>query len=204
MAPVKPLPGQLPLGAFAPTEGSSDPLFFAVMPEPAAARRITTLAEELRREHALHGDALRPERFHVSLLFLRFVDRLHGPPRWVVAAASRAASGIAMPAFDVRFDGVCSFGRGQDGRRPLVLRGDDGLSSLHALRRTLYERLRAEGVTARTRSAFNPHITLLRDNRVVAPQAVDPITWTVRELVLIHSLSGRGEYRFLGRWPLRS
>lgn len=200
---VKPAPGQLPLGAFAPTKAQSDHLFFAVLPEPAAARRIVALAEKLRRQHALRGRALRPERLHISLCSLGSVDRSREPPRGVISGAGRAASGIGVPAFDVTFDSVCSFGRGQ-GERPLVLYGDAGLASLHALLQALDERLRDEGFAAGARSKFTPHITLLYDEGVVAPQAVDPIAWTVREFVLIRSLVGRSEYRFLGRWPLRS
>lgn len=49
---------------------------------------------------------------------------------------------------------------------------------------------------------FTPHVTLLYDDRSVAPQAIEPIAWTVREFVLVHSLLGRTEHRILGRWSL--
>lgn len=203
MARVKPAPGQLPLGALAPTETPFDHLFFAVMPDAAAARRISALAEDLRREHALRGRALRPERFHVSLRSLGSVDRSRELPRGFVARASKAAADVNVPAFEVVFDRVCSFGRGR-GSRPIVLRGGAGLVSVHALQQALEERLRAEGFIANSRSKFTPHLTLLYGEHDIAPRAVDPIAWTVRELVLIRSSVGRSEYRFLGRWPLRS
>lgn len=203
MARIKPVPGQLPLGAFAPTETPFDHLFFAVLPDPAAAWRISALAEELRRQHALRGRALRPERFHVSLCSLGSVDRSRELPRGFVARASKAAADVSMPAFEVVFDRVCSFGRGR-GSRPIVLRGGAGLVSLRALQQALEERLRAEGFIPRSRSKFTPHLTLLYGEHDIAPRAVDPIAWTVWELVLIRSLVGRSEYRFLGRWSLRS
>jgi RNA 2',3'-cyclic 3'-phosphodiesterase len=53
---------------------------------------------------------------------------------------------------------------------------------------------------------YEPHVTLLYDDRCVAEQAVDTVRWTVREFVLVHSLHGQGRYVFLGRWkePVRN
>ena len=49
---------------------------------------------------------------------------------------------------------------------------------------------------------YEPHLTLLYDDRCVAEQAIDIVSWTVREFVLVHSLHGQGRYVMLGRWPL--
>jgi 2'-5' RNA ligase len=49
---------------------------------------------------------------------------------------------------------------------------------------------------------FVPHMTLAYDQKHIRPVPVEPITFTAREFVLIHSLKGLGIYRFLGRWPL--
>src|SRR3990167_6150112 len=38
------------------------------------------------------------------------------------------------------------------------------------------------------RRRFEPHMTLLRDRKVIPPTDIDPIRWTVREFVLVHSL----------------
>jgi len=48
-----------------------------------------------------------------------------------------------------------------------------------------------------------PHLTLLYDARRVDEQPIDPIRWTVREFVLVHSLLGQTRYIPLGKWPLR-
>jgi 2'-5' RNA ligase len=50
---------------------------------------------------------------------------------------------------------------------------------------------------------FTPHVTLLYDDRMVPEQAVEPISWRVREFVLTHSLLGKTQHVELGRWPLR-
>jgi 2'-5' RNA ligase len=46
-------------------------------------------------------------------------------------------------------------------------------------------------------------VTLLYDERGIAEHAIEPVSWTVREFVLVHSLRGQSKYIPLGRWPLR-
>jgi 2'-5' RNA ligase len=36
----------------------------------------------------------------------------------------------------------------------------------------------------------------------VARRAIEPITWTVNEFVLVRSLVGQGRHEVLARWPL--
>ena len=51
---------------------------------------------------------------------------------------------------------------------------------------------------------FTPHVTLLYDDRLIAvPVPIEPIAWTVHEVVLVHSLLGKTEYRFLESVQLR-
>jgi 2'-5' RNA ligase len=45
-------------------------------------------------------------------------------------------------------------------------------------------------------------VTLLRDNRRIAEQSIEPISWTAREVVLVHSLLGQTIHRDLVRLPL--
>jgi 2'-5' RNA ligase len=53
-----------------------------------------------------------------------------------------------------------------------------------------------------TGSAFTPHVTLLRDKRLLPLKPVVPIEWTVTHFVLVHSLLGRTIHRPLGCFPL--
>jgi len=46
---------------------------------------------------------------------------------------------------------------------------------------------------------FTPHVTLLYDPRSVEEHPIEPISWTVSEFVLIHSMQGHAH---LARWPL--
>ena len=48
-----------------------------------------------------------------------------------------------------------------------------------------------------------PHMTLLYDRKTVLPEKLDrPVSWSVREFLLIHSVYGKSEHNVVGRWPL--
>ena len=55
----------------------------------------------------------------------------------------------------------------------------------------------------RVSAQYTPHLTLLFDERRVVERGVEPIGWTVRELVLVRSLHGQARHVALGRWPLK-
>lgn len=196
-APRQP-PSQPTLGGIAdPVPG--DRLFFAVFPDAAAAERIAALAASLRAEHGLHGRPVREDRLHVTLFHL---GDFHGLPEGLLGEARDAAAQVAMAPFEIRFDSASSF-TGRPRNHPFVLRGGDaGTAGVAALHAALGGRLGTTRLGKSLKPGFVPHVTLLYDDRVVEPQAIEPIAWTVRELVLVHSLIGRTEHRVLDRWRL--
>lgn len=192
------IPEQATLHGFAPPR-PSDRLFLAVQPDAAARQRIAMLAQALRDQHGARGRPLDDTRLHVTL---QYFGGFAGLPEGLVAAIVRAVDGIAMRAFEVAFDQVASFDGGAR-RRPWVLRGsDDGLARLQALYATLGACLAADGVRVEGHARFLPHLTLLYDDRALPGKMIDPVAWTVRELVLVDSLVGQGEHRVLRRWSL--
>jgi len=176
---------------------ATDRLFFAVMPPPAVAERSAKLAEHVRAQFGLSGRPRPTGHLHVTLHHL---GDFAGLPAQRIAAASAAAAELRVAAFAARFERVGSFA-GRAARSPCVLLGDPAAAGWTHLHGELGKRLAAAGVL-RPERAFVPHVTLLYDARAIATQPVDPIDWPVRELLLIHSLLGRTEYRVLGRWPL--
>ena len=183
-------------------EGSRQPadgLFFAVLPEEVAAADISRLAQHQSRAHGLKGEPILADRLHVSL---HNIGGYAGRPRGIVAAGCEAGGAVEMSSFDVAFDRVMSFG-GRLGNHPLVLRGGDGIVGLLALHRHLGLALQKVGLWRWVKLQYEPHVTLLYDDRCLAEQPVDPVRWTVREFVLVHSLHGQGRYVIVGRWPLR-
>ena len=187
------------LGGFA-EQPPTDRLFFAVYPDAHAVQRIVELAEATRAKYHMRGNPLRADRVHVTLHHLG--DHA-GLPESLVGAASEAAAAMAIPPFGVSFDRVASF-PGRAGKRPCVLRAGDEHSNepLDAFQRALGELLRKQGLGRHVERRFTPHVTLLYDERTLPPEAVDPIGWSVRDFVLIHSLLGKTEHRVLGRWSL--
>lgn len=174
-------------------------LFFAVRPDAAAASAAAALADALRARHGLTGRPLARERLHVTLHFLG--DHAELPPE-LVDGARAAGRGVETAPFEVVFDRAESFGRGRRGG-PLVLTGSAGNPRLCRFREELGAAMTTAGIGQDTRRDFRPHLTLLYDERPVAPQAVAPIRWAVQELLLVHSLVGRSRHTVLDRWPLR-
>ncbi|MBN9087651.1 MAG: RNA 2',3'-cyclic phosphodiesterase [Reyranella sp.] len=170
---------------------STDRLFFAVLPDEATAARIAEKARHLRLSHGLTGKGVRSEHLHVTLCHVG--DGI-GLPRDVVDQVKKRAAGVTMPSFRVSFDRAGSFRNGA-----LVLRGDDGTIGLEILQQRLSDAL--DGQPGRARP-FTPHVTMLRDSYRVPEQRIEPIEWTVREVVLVHSLLGRTTHRHIARWSL--
>jgi 2'-5' RNA ligase len=191
------VPQQLVFPGFDPAP--TDRLFFAVCPDTPAAERITAAAQKLRGDCDLTARPFAPKRLHVSLHHL---GDYAGVPNDIVAKAYEAAFSLSESAFEVRFDRAGSF---MGGRRklPLVLRGGNAIIPLIAFQHALGEAMTRAGLGRWVSSRYTPHVTLLYDNRYVEARDVEPIEWTVREFVLIHSVLGKTRHIHLARWPLK-
>ncbi|WP_241288183.1 2'-5' RNA ligase family protein [Burkholderia stabilis] len=186
---------QLTLPGFdVPPPAPEHRIFFAAMPDPGTAARIAGMAESLQSGK---GGVLRTERLHVTLCSLG--DFAYVPDA-TIARARAAAERIDARSFGVTFDQLLSF-NGRPGHRPLVLAGQAGLETLIDFQQRLRDALGKAGLRV-SRARFTPHVTLLYGERRPDQYKIDPITWTVREFVLIHSWLGRTHYDVIGRWPL--
>jgi RNA 2',3'-cyclic 3'-phosphodiesterase len=189
------VPEQLWLPRFEADSEPTDRLFFAILPDDATARRIAELARSLKSKYRLQGKPLLPKRFHVSLYHL---GDYFGLPQDAIARAEEAASTITLLPFEVSCDRVISFaGRNADPERdnyPIVLRATEGVAELTALRQRLGAAMERAGIKSPGNRRFTPHVTLLYDRPHEISAPVDSIRWTVRELVLVHSLLGKTRY----------
>lgn len=191
---------QVSLPGFDAAPQLTDRLFFAIFPDPRAAERIASLAQQLREEHGLRGKPLKTERFHITLHHL---GDYAGLPKDLVDVACAAAASVAAAPFDVTFDHAASFST-VPRNRPFVLRGGDGLASLIAFQQTLGDALKKTVLGRWAKPAYTPHVTLLYDDRSVPEQPVPAVSWKASEFVLIHSLIGQTLHVPLARWPLRA
>ena len=169
-------------------------IFFAILPDRAAAASIDQLQRDLRDGFGLIGPTIPSERLHVSVFGVgTFLAR----PNVLIECAARAAASVRVAPFDIVLDQVCSFGRASNA--PLVLIGE-GVAGVVALAQEL-----AAGVAQARRAPrapFVPHLTLLYDARRVPKTPISRIRWTVSDFVLIDSLRGKGRHELLGRWRL--
>jgi 2'-5' RNA ligase len=136
------------------------------------AETAERISERAARWRAAHG--------------LPDVDRIDG---WVARAGE-----IPMPSFRVGFDRLMSFANGA-----LVLTGDASTVGMEVLQQRLSDSL---DDTPRPARRYTPHVTLLHDGRHIEAEPVEPIAWTVREVVLVHSLVGHTTHRHIARIPL--
>jgi len=177
--------------------GDTHRLFFALWPDDAIRARIGDAATQLQARHAPRGRWLAPHRYHLTLQFLGDFDAL--PPD-LVDAACAAADTLRLPAFDLPLDRAGSF----RGSRVWWLGCEKIPDGLQELWHDLGLALAKVGIRIKGSHVLTPHVTLLRDATAVLPATpVAPITWPVREFVLIHSqLGSRNAYHSVGRWPL--
>jgi 2'-5' RNA ligase len=171
-------------------------LFLAAVPDKATAARIFHLAGTLKRAHKFSGKLIAPDRLHVSLFFVGAL-----PQDNAYAVRREEIGEMRTPPFEVSFDRTASF-RGRPGHRPFVLLGGDGLSRLKSFRQGLGAELTREGLRRVANTNFEAHVTLLYDGRCVEEYPLaEPISWTVHEIVLVHSMN---EHEHIAKWRLRA
>jgi 2'-5' RNA ligase len=176
---------------------ATDRLFFALFPNATTAARIYSLQQDLRVRHGLWGRPLAMDRLHVTLGHL---GDYNGLPQAIVAKARVAANEVKASPFEVTFDRAQTFA-GRARNRPFVLRSKNGGASVEAFQRKLGAEMATCGLGRYVRP-YTPHMTLLYDTADVAEHAIDPVTWTVTEFRLVHSLLGQTRHITLGEWRL--
>ena len=172
-------------------------VFFGLSVPAAKAEQVTQLMQSIVRHRRLAANVRPVDLLHVSLVGLGdFTGQL---PAGMIETAKAAACALRIAAFDVTFSRVAHFGGDA-----IVLRACAGDEALMVLREALRQALWKAGVRLpekRARSSFSPHVTMAYGEWV--PEfPVDPISWTVREFVLIDSWIRRSKHVALGRWPL--
>lgn len=176
-----------------------DRIFFACLPDTETSTRIHAMAQSLKQAHELEGNLILPEHLHVTLFHL---GDWHTLPAEIVDRARIAGTEVPLAPFEVVFDRAGSL-RNSAGVYPFVLTGDKRAVAWRPLHEALGAALNRTGLGGATRGQFHPHITLARDENRISPQAVSPISWQVREFVLVHSLLGKTTHIHLDRWTLR-
>ncbi|MGY5777994.1 2'-5' RNA ligase family protein [Rhizobium sp. LEGMi135b] len=179
-------------------QGPINEFYFALLPDAAIATRSHELAGNFRRQYRFSTKPRRADLFHVTLCAIGSFRCL---PEDVAFAAMEAASRVRKPPFPVVFDRTVSFGNG--GNRPLVLWNKDGNAELKALHHELADAMRLTGIAPTKERSVEPHMTLLYQGHLVPDTPLEePVSWTARDFVLIHSLQGEAKHKHLCYWLL--
>jgi len=180
--------------------GQPDRLFVAALPDAAAASQIHDCAKVLRRANRFEGRLIEPRHLHISLFFLGLGEDDGCEDR--IARMDRAANKLKASAFDVMLDRSMSFSK-RAAKRPFVLVGGNGVRQLAKFREALGAEMIRSGLRGWARPGFTPHVTLLYDWRGADELPIMPVSWVVREFVLIRSLHQQNKHVALARWSLR-
>ncbi len=180
-------------------------LFFALQPGDSVAMQLTRAAQQARAAKLFTGDGRPVHTHHLTLHFLgAHVVGMHGEfPAGLVLDAMAAANSVAFPPFEFIIDRIERLGRGE--RVPCVLRSAQGSdAALRLFHETIGAAMRVAGLSCYLeRRQFAPHVTLAYSGSEAEPLALaEPITWSVREFVLLESHVGRSLHNRLGAWPL--
>ncbi|MBN8838666.1 MAG: hypothetical protein J0I25_00505 [Sphingomonadales bacterium] len=156
--------------------------YFMIKPPPSELSEITRHKRALGIE-----DNYDPARLHVTL------DPLGSEKEWSESRIgwldAILARFLADP-FYIEFDRI---------EENALRGGGEALRAIRAFRGSLIRHLARSGLILPTRR-FNPHLTLAYGQDSDCRVTIDPIGWTVNELLLIRS--GDGRHAPFGRWPL--
>ncbi len=178
----------------APAEEGGLRLFFALWPDEAVRQALVRISRQL----ALPPGAKRmvPDNLHLTLAFIG----TQGPQ--VQTCLEQQAEEIRLPPFTLTFDELGFFAKPQ-----VVWLGDrNPPESLLQLAKALKHAQLNCGLEPETRP-FQTHLTLLRKvRRPPGPFQPEPVTWPVKEFVLVASetLPEGARYRVIRRFSLHS
>jgi 2'-5' RNA ligase len=177
----------------------SERLFLGLFPDEPAKQEANRLSLQTTSEFGLVGSQLAAERYHTSLIHLSDRKRVRSKDEY---AADLAAKTVRIPPFEITYSRMGSFpGTPKKDRpleHPLVLLADDGpVDDLHAALGAELRKFRF-----RVPESFRPHLTLSYNRQFLPTRTIDPITFVVKEFVLVHSRLWLTEYRILKTWRL--
>ena len=156
--------------------------YFMIKPPPSELSEITRHKRALGIE-----DNYDPARLHITL------DPLGSEKEWSESRIDWLDAIVARfyaDPFRIEFNRI----------EENLLRGDgEALRAARAFHRALIRHLARSGLILPTRR-FDPHLTLVYGQDSDRRLAIDPIGWTVNELLLIRS--GDGRHKDVRRWPL--
>ena len=178
-------------------------LFVGIDVGPIWTKHLSSTADLLKETIRSSGRWVRPELYHVTVLFLGNQPSEAVPE----ITAALTAAGAAVEPFPLRLREVVRFGRHENGA--LVAAVDDPTGNLQRLRARLDDELRHQQMSFDARGLV-PHVTLVRPRRGSGPLPAPPVDLRksppldVSELQLVRSdlLPSGPRYQSIATAPL--
>ena len=174
-------------------------LFFVLMPNATTRAQLARAVDALKASHpGLHARWINPTRYHATLHFLGDHVMLR---QEVIDAAVAAADTLRAASFEWILHKAVSF----HGRQPPCILCSEVLPEpLRQLWQDLRHALILAGQGSHIERSFTPHITVAYSHGAqLGATAVEPVTWKVDEIALIHSVVGQPDYQVLAHWSLQ-
>lgn len=168
-------------------------LFLAIFPDSRTAQHIAELANKLHQARGMKGRTRPVDHLHVTLLFFGGFTEISESVIETISRRGGVVAGSVKP-FEISFNRVLSF-RGKTENHPVVLVAEERENETKRLHRLLHAEF-SKPVSSATASTppFVPHVTLLYDRQELAALPIEPVTWTVNEVVLVQSEVGATKY----------
>lgn len=154
---------------------------------------------DLRGELALlrgltrQGKPEADNRLHVTMLLFDHTPDFDSKK---VEQISEALDRQTLPTCRVLFEQLVR------GKGTTLLLPNERLDGVFGLQARLAELLELKDLHASSDWKFNPHMTLRRGAAQGDTLAVDPVSWTAQEIVLLDSHIGLTHYEEIARWRL--
>jgi 2'-5' RNA ligase len=180
-----------------PRRKRPDRLFFCLRVDERTALISDRIGRGIKHEYDVSARMRPLPHLHISLQHIG--DYPHLKDRHVFAAML-AARMVSFEPFPITLDRFEAFPSRKPANYPCVLCGN-GTGAIFDLHRLLALAMLKNGM--RAGFEFVPHVTLFYAPFTLPPRMIEPVTFTVREFCLIHSIVGETRYEQLGTWPLR-
>jgi len=162
-----------------------NPLYIMAKPPPATAALINALP----RNDPGRG----PDLLHVTLMLL--FDLHRAPPEWLPAVIA-ALDAFEGQAFPLCFDRV-------EARKAVTLRSRAPLDQARAFQAGLVRHLLERRAPLTLGTTPEPHVTINYRGDRLGSRKMEPIGWTVEEILLVESVVGQTRHIVHGRWLLQ-
>lgn len=162
-------------------------LFIALKPPADLIDELAWL-----RELTAQGKAEANERLHITMFLFADTPEYNAE---AVRLILQALDGQSLPVCRVLFEQVVRNGN-------TLLLPNDQLEGVFRLQARLAGLLHEPGLRLRPEWHFKPHMTLRRGQASGETLAIDPLSWTAKEIVLLDSHIGLTHHEEIASWPL--